>query len=475
MNARGTKFGINRRAFLRGAGGVAIGLPFLEGLPERSAWAQSKKPVFAFFICTANGVVQQYQTEPEKFWPTDLGPVTTASMQASAADRCTGILADHAAHLLFVKGINYPYSVGGCGHANGLVQCLTSSKPSGSNNTVVSTGVSADTVISQQVNPTGVEPLTLYSGMKMGYIDEKLSFSAAGQVRSAEGNPYNVYQRLMGLAKPATGGTPMVDQLTLRRKSVNDLVREELTTLRGRADLSKADRDRLDLHFQSIRDIENNMMVMGLQCTADGLDTQAITAMNSGQAFSQNGQIEAVAKLQMALVAFAFACNATRVATLQIGDGTDETNYTINGVKIERFHWVSHRVQSDMSTGTAIPQALEWHTAIDRMRMDTFKYMLDKWKNYSTPNGPLLDNSFALWTNHVAQGPSHSFKNLPMIIAGSAGGYLKQGQYVDAGGVTNNKLMNTLITAAGGRKAGAPFDNFGGADLAGGLISSILA
>ena len=28
---------INRRAFLRGAGTVAIGLPFLEGLPERSA------------------------------------------------------------------------------------------------------------------------------------------------------------------------------------------------------------------------------------------------------------------------------------------------------------------------------------------------------------------------------------------------------------------------------------------------------
>ena len=32
-------FSINRRAFLRGAGTVAIGLPFLEGLPERSAWA----------------------------------------------------------------------------------------------------------------------------------------------------------------------------------------------------------------------------------------------------------------------------------------------------------------------------------------------------------------------------------------------------------------------------------------------------
>ena len=34
---------INRRAFLRGAGTVAVGLPFLEGLPERSAWAADRQ------------------------------------------------------------------------------------------------------------------------------------------------------------------------------------------------------------------------------------------------------------------------------------------------------------------------------------------------------------------------------------------------------------------------------------------------
>ena len=81
--------------------------------------------------------------------------------------------------------------------------------------------------------------------------------------------------------------------------------------------------------------------------------------------------------------------------------------------------------------GTEIPNAVELHTKIDRIRMGTFKYLLDRWKTYSTPNGPLLDNAFAMWTSHVANGPSHSFNNLPIIIAGSAGGYLKQGQYVD--------------------------------------------
>ena len=118
---------INRRAFLRGAGATAVALPFLEGLPERSAWAQTDNPVFAFFICTSCGVVQRSGNDPERFWPTADGPLTTASMQAFAADRATGILADHASRLLMVRGVNYPYGSSGCGHAQGLVQCLTAS------------------------------------------------------------------------------------------------------------------------------------------------------------------------------------------------------------------------------------------------------------------------------------------------------------------------------------------------------------
>lgn len=446
-----TKRTINRRAFLRAAGTAGVALPFLEGLPERSAFAQTAaKPVFGLFICTANGVVQQYGNEPERFWPTTLGPLTTAGMNAFAAERCTGLLAEHASKLLIVRGLKYPTNITGCGHAQGLVQCLTGRGPTGSGNAATSTGPSVDTVIANAVNPSGVAPLALYSGMKGGYIDEKLSFSAPGQVRAAEGNPYNVYLRLAGLLDQNTGGpTPEANQLAARRKSVNDLIRAQINDLKNKPQLSKADRDRLDLHFTTIRDVENTMQEMGDSCTAAGLNMTALEAMNTGNAFRQNGQIEEVAKLHMELVALNFACNANRVATLQIGDGTDGTRYTLNGQTVERFHWISHRIASDGSTGAAIPQALEWHIAIDRIRMNTFKHLLDVWSEYQTPNGPLLDNAFAMWTSHVAQGPSHSFGNLPIIIAGSAGGYLKQGQYVDAGNANNGRLLHTLATAMG--------------------------
>jgi len=84
-----------------------------------------------------------------------------------------------------------------------------------------------------------------------------------------------------------------------------------------------------------------------------------------------------------------------------------------------------------------------------------------------------------LWTSHVASGPSHSFSNVPIIIAGSAGGYLKQGEYVITGTgnnlTPNNQLYNTLGTALGCTSNGGPLENFGGSDAAGGQISALMA
>jgi hypothetical protein len=472
MKAR--RSSINRRAFLHLAGSAGFALPFLEGLPERSAFAQSDNARFGLFICTGNGVVQQWNEEPERFWPTQTGALTTESMNAFADERCTGLLAEHADKLLIVRGVNYANRFTGCGHAAGLAECLTAATLTGSNADIMPQGISADTLIAQELNPAGVEPLTLYSGLKQGYIDEKLSFSAAGQVRAAESNPYNVYQRLTGLldtgGATTTGGPSMADQLALRRASVNDLVREEMESLLARPNLSQADRDRLDLHLTSIRDLEVGMTGMAEACSDVNLDITAIEALNSGTAFRQDGVIEEVALLQAELAALAFSCNATRVATLQAGDGTEQTHYEINGQKVERFHWISHRVQSDGGSGVAIPEALEWHTEIDRIRMRTFKSMIDRWALYSTPNGPLLDNGFMYWTNSISIGPAHSGQNIPVIIAGNAGGYLKNGQYIDAGGVRHDKLLSTLITANG-----LPTDNFGGGNNEGGRVTQMEA
>jgi hypothetical protein len=460
---------LNRRAFLR-AGAIAVGLPFLEGLPERSAWAADAPPVFSLYIVAACGVVGS------RFFPDELGQFTVDSLGAQT-DKATHVLSPHADQLLFVKNINFPMDrPTNCGHAQGLCQSLTAAPAGGGGGTAYSTGLSADMVVADAVNYQGTDPLTLYAGNRNnGYIAERVSFkgAGAGQVRSADDNPYTLYSKLIGLtttaSQNATAAADAAAELIASRKSVNDLVRAELKQMLSLSALSSADKQRLQQHFDSIRDTEVKMNGMSLNCTQDGLAVDQLEALRSGLAFRMDGMIEDVAKLHLELVALAFACNYNRIATLQHGDGTDATKYNVpsNAELNWPFHHISHRVPSDSSVGSN-DTAENAHAEIDVLRMQTLLHGLDHFKARG-----LLDKSVILWTNHIADGPSHSFKNVPTILAGNAGGYLKQGAYVDAGGVTNNRLFNTLITAAVRDKTDWT-SNFGSGDESG-VIDELLA
>jgi hypothetical protein len=455
---------VNRRAFLR-AGAVAIGLPFLEGLPERSAWAIDKPPVFCLFIVTANGVV------PSQFFPSAPGPLTTGSL-ASEAEKATSVLAPHADNLLFIEGINFP-QMGpiACGHAEGLCQSLTAAPPGSSGSTAYSSGVSADVLIAQTVNPGGADPLTLYAGTKTSDISERISFKAAGagQTRAAELNPYTLYAKLVGLMGAGGAVDPMAAELLASRKSVNDLVRAELKSLQGLPDLSADDRQRLQQHFDAIRETEVTLGQMSQACTENGLATSQLEALKDGIVFDPNGMIEDVAKLHLELVALAFACNFNRVATLQHGDGMDATKYNVpsNASLGWTFHQISHRIQSDSATDLN-PIAEMAHHEIDVLRLQTLLHGLDQFKARG-----LFDKSFIMWTNQMADGPSHSFKNVPHIIVGDGGGYLKQGAFVDAGGATNNRLFNALINAA--VRDQAPWTGNFGQGVGDGELAEVLA
>jgi len=110
---------MNRRTVLRGAGGLMLGLPLLETFMPRKAAAQTAtRSPFVLIVVGDNGVVQagvslSVSSEPEKFWPTAAGALTTASMTADKATRSTGELASYADKLLIVRGINLPFELNG--------------------------------------------------------------------------------------------------------------------------------------------------------------------------------------------------------------------------------------------------------------------------------------------------------------------------------------------------------------------------
>ena len=102
------------------------------------------------------------------------------------------------------------------------------------------------------------------------------------------------------------------------------------------------------------------------------------------------------ARLQCQVIALAMSCGRTHAATLQIGNGNDATQYTINGRKYERFHHISHRINSDGSDGTPIDQADVKHHDIDKMFAGIFKTLLSTLDGYKTATGTLLDEGFSV-------------------------------------------------------------------------------
>jgi hypothetical protein len=463
---------IPRRMFLRAAGASAVvglplleslgtgQLPFLEALGPSRAQAQGGPFKYALFMRQANGVVQS------NFWPSAAGALTTASLQkdAETSDRTVGILAPYAEKLNVVYGLKYNYSTTGCGHADGCLQCLTASAPDGNNsNESLATGPSIDWVISTQLNPAGTEPVSLYAGAKDSYLGDVILYRGAKQRRAGERDPMNAYMRLFGMqttpAMPGPGDQE-AQRIALRRKSVNDIVRAQMMAVLGRPELSGADKKRLDAHFSAIRDMEVQV-TSGCQVTPLG----SFSASN----------VDDVVRVHSDMLALAMSCGKSHVGSLCIGNGNDQTQYTIDGKVYERYHHISHRVRSDGSSGEEIPNAEALHHNIDKKFAGYFKYLLDKLSAITTPTGTLLDDGVAVWLNDLSDGPPHGSRNLPWVLAGGAGGALKTGQYV-RGDWTINRIHNTIGAAVGAKNAaGGPLDDFGDSRYPKGHIDGLLA
>ena len=463
---------ITRRRFLAGLGGATVALPFLESVrflgPRRAAAeVVGATPVYSIFIRQGNGCQQADNGEPERFWPRATGALTRSTLEVDNADRAVAVLAPFADRLLLVRGTGFAFPGNGCGHSGGINQCLTAATILGDGADSLANGPSIDWVIAQNVNPPGVEPLNLMSAPQNAYIAHGLSYSGPGQLRGARNNPFAVYQDLVGL----TGASQeLLEQIARRRTSVNDLVRQDMQDLLARPYLSTSDKQRLQTHFDAIRDLE-----VGIGCTLTDGEVQAMQAIQEGA--DDDANRIAVSHMMMDLVALTFACDANRTATLQIGTGNDQTRYYVNGVLQNTYHRISHRIDGDGSEGAPIPNADLLHHEIDKIFAGMFVHLLERLDMFPGPSGgTLLDDAVALWTNDLGAGVSHTYENIPQVLAGRGGGFLRTGQFIDAGGVTHNKLLNTVINAVGIRQAGgAYYDGFGDDSLDGGVISQMIA
>ena len=460
---------LKRRRFLAGIAGATVALPFLESVAFEKTGrvnADSETPRFSMFFKQGNGVQQASGSEPDRFWPSETGPLTRDILANRDSGRAISELADYADQLLVVAGTRMPFGGGSCGHARGLAQLLTARQWLVGDRHARGGGESIDWLIGRTCNPEGVEPLNLAAGPVEGnYVSGNPSYSGRDRLRPVQNNPAAVYAGLFG-----DGGGEFADQIGARRRSVNDLVRAEMGELLGSPQLGTTDRRRLQNHFDFIRDVE-----MRMACELPAEEIAAMEGVRSN--LNANDERVNIMHMMMDLTALAFACDRNRAAVLQMGAGNDSTRYYIDGIQQNTYHRISHRIDDDGSDGPPIPNADRLHHEIDRIHARMFKYFLDRVSGYTGPSGEtLLHDCVAVWMNDLSTGPPHSLDNMPWVVAGSGGGYLKQGEYVNVGDKPHNLFLNTLISASGiTGPGGGPYTTFGEESLEQGILPQMIA
>ncbi len=445
---------LQRRSFLRGFAGVTLGLPFLESIGSAPLHAATTRtPRFLCFHCSSG-------VETDRFWPT-IGAFDAQSFAGLGVEP----LQDYADRILIPRGVHGYPSGTWTGHLQGTGQALTAAAIS--EGTSLAEGVSVDQMIASALNPAGREALVLRPGGRdLGVpMFNSISYRAPGQMVDAESDPYRAYRSIVGgevvAQTPGAEVDPVAERLLAKRQSVIDLVRAEFVELEG-VNLSRADQQKLQAHFDLVRDVETGMSQPEfVSCAFDADTASQLEGLDSSRV-EANENFPTVARLHVKLTALALACGYTRSAVLQWGAAVaGSPMYQWDGINHSyRHHPLSHGTTEDFNDAV-VNGYKDMLFDIDRWNLTEFRKLLDLLDGYAEGSGTtLLDNTVVLYTNEFSHGAGHTTGDLPLIVAGGAG-YFKLGQSIliegstaDIAGVegangNSNKMLATVLNAVG--------------------------
>lgn len=253
-----------------------------------------------------------------------------------------------------------------------------------------------------------------------------ISWAAADTPVPAERSPDLLFARVFG--DVGTGGRRLVKV----RKSVLDTVRadaSELTALVG-----AEDRARLDQHLTAIREVERQVETgPGRACRVPPPPEEAdVDALSNERA-----------RLLLRLQVMALACDLTRFGSFQLAHRGDKRQFPWLGISNDPdgHHGISHQTSE---------QGREWQTKIVADELDQFAYLLKLLKEVKQGPRTMLDNALVFCANEVGEGLGHDVQNVPVILAGRAGGKLRPGRLVEyPRGTTYSNVFVSILNMFG--------------------------
>jgi hypothetical protein len=428
------KFKLNRRTMLRGMLGgtaVAVGLPPLEAMFNASGTAHADGtglPIRFMTWCFGDGV------RLDMFEPQQVGANWELSPQLQPLEPvkdyvsvCTGLLNRCSQRITHHEGMT-AFNGYNFNHLGGL-----NSDPG---------GPTIDQVVADAIGPrTPVRAVHI----GISKVDSLVDGGTTMQVLSHRGepgnlipqppqrNPQQVWQQLFGEFVPQPDDSDL-------RQSILDLVREDAKRLEGK--LGMLDKQRLDNHLEGVYELEQKIAATPPTCDLPELPTETNQNVNG---------VEPITSVNLAmseLLAYAFVCDITRVATCMFHSGAAEVVWDEIG------SGNSHHAASHSNSGGGVQAH---HNGVVYM-MDKLSEMLQVFQGTQDFGGENLLDTMILFASSDSSNYNHRIERQPIILAGHGRGHLvhpgihyqtqpwngANGSSINASGNTSDVLLACL-------------------------------
>ena len=444
---------ISRRTMLRGSFGAAMALPWLEAMGTAAPLITSANSTIARKAAAGPPVRMAFLYVPNGMHMKDWTPKGKSETKFEL-QKIMEPIADFRDQMNVFSGLTlngaFAHGDGGGDHARSVASFLTGAHPKKTNGSNILNGQSVDQVAAEQIGH-----LTRLKSLELGTQDSaqagqcdtgysclytsNISWRTERTPLAKEINPASVFDRLFG-----DKSGPQLDPRSLARrerdrKSVLDFVQQEAKILSNK--LGVQDKRKLEEYMYAVRDIERRL------ASTDKLDENERDVPDAPRPVGVPADYGQHVKLLFDMMTLAFQTDSTRIISFMYsnaGSNRPYKNLSIN----DGHHNISHHGGS-RDKQAKISKINYYHATL-------LRHLLTRLSTVKEGDGTLLDNCMVLYGSGIADGNSHSHKNLPICMFGGGGGSVKTGRHIQLrSGTPLTNLYRSML-----KRVGAPVDKF---------------
>jgi hypothetical protein len=254
------------------------------------------------------------------------------------------------------------------------------------------------------------------------YMDT-ISWRTPTQPLPMEINPRVVFERMFG----GDGTSAAARRIRLEQStSVLDAVVADIGSLGGK--LNARDKARLDEYLANVREVERRIVQGEQQREQRNLEAPE-TPSGVPESFEDH------VNLMFELQALAFQGDLTRVTSFMMGRELSGLSYPQIGIA-DGHHPISHN-NYDI-------KQMEKKAKVDTYNVSLFAKFLERLKNTPDGDSNLLENSLFVYGSGMSDGNVHNHLNLPVLVAGNAGGQIKGGRHIQVGQLAAERAISAI-------------------------------